>query len=370
MKLEKLLVKLNEIAPLELAEEWDNVGLLAGDTASDIKNIMLTIDLTREVLDVARAKKVDLIIAYHPPIFEPVKKVVAGQGPSPLLFEAIRSNIAIYSFHTALDVAPGGVNDALADMLGLKNTTPLAPGEYETGKYCKIVCFVPEDDIAPVSQAVFAAGAGSADPDSHYSQCSFKAAGTGSFYCGPDSSPTIGKADSFTETAEYKFETIVPTNLLKKVVNAMSKAHSYQEPAYDIIPLLKGNDSGLGRIGLLEKPIAIPTLIEHIKKSLKIKSVGIIGPAKGKVQKGAACAGSCGTLLRNVIKQNCDFYLTGELKHHHALELQAAGITTICVSHSNSERLILAKLAAQLRKFDNKLTVNLCSKDKDPFIWC
>ena len=121
MKLKEITKVLEQIAPLELAEEWDNVGLLAGDPAQSVKRVMLTIDMTDDVLDEAKAKKVNLIVAYHPPIWEALKKIVAGRGASPLIYDAIRNGIAIYSMHTALDSANGGVNDVLAEVVGIES---------------------------------------------------------------------------------------------------------------------------------------------------------------------------------------------------------------------------------------------------------
>ncbi len=369
MKLEKLLETLGRIAPLELAESWDNVGLLAGDPSQTIRNVMLTIDMTSEVFAEAKAKKVDLIIAYHPPLFESIKKVVAGVGPAPLIYDAVRSGIAIYSMHTALDMAAGGINDVLAEIIGIDSPQPLQQCEPEIDKMCKLIVFVPTGDLARVSEAIFSAGAGNIDPAGRYSKCSFRSNGTGTFQCGPASNPTIGSPGSFEQVDEIRLESIVPRQKLNEVINAMLKAHSYEEAAYDIIPILENSRHGLGRWGNLKKPATAPDLIERIKKRLHVKTVGVIGPGRGKVKKAAAAAGSCGTLLREVIHKGCDFYLTGELKHHHALELQAAGVTTVCVSHSNSERIILKRIAKTVKSQHNSLHVSVSRKDRDPFTW-
>ncbi|MCF7958520.1 MAG: Nif3-like dinuclear metal center hexameric protein, partial [Phycisphaerae bacterium] len=126
---------------------------------------------------------------------------------------------------------------------------------------------------------------------------------------------------------------------------------------------------GLGRFGPLAHPTTVPLMIETIKKALNLKTVGIIGPKRGKIKSAAVCAGSCGTILRDVIRNNCDFYLTGELKHHHALELQNAGVTTLCTSHTNSERIILPQIARKLRTAHKTLKITTSKKDRDPFTW-
>ena len=371
MKLKAIVKTLQTIAPVEFAEDWDNVGLLAGNPEQNIRTAMLTVDLTADVFAEAQANNTNLIIAYHPPIWEPVKKVVAGAGPSPLLYEAIRRGIAIYSLHTALDVAPGGINDLLAEIVGIADPQPLQScNNAASPPMCKLVVFVPNNDLSKVSEAVFAAGAGNIGPDARYSRCSFRTAGTGTFQCGPESRPTIGTRGSFEQVEEYRLETIVPQARLDSVINAMLEAHSYEEVAYDIIPLMSPPQQlGLGRFGRLAVPTNSTTLISKTKKALKVTTAGLIGPKRRNVERAAVAAGSCGTILRQVIAHNCDFYLTGELKHHHALELQQAGVTTLCVSHSNSERVILPRLAQQLRQAHKSLQVTVSKKDRDPFTW-
>src|SRR5581483_4503630 len=107
MLLQELVAALNEIAPTRNAESWDNVGLLVGDPAQPVSKVMLTIDYTQEVAEEARAAGCDAVVAYHPPIFDPIKRLTA---PS-VVFDAIRRGVAIYSPHTALDVVDGGTND-------------------------------------------------------------------------------------------------------------------------------------------------------------------------------------------------------------------------------------------------------------------
>jgi len=235
---------------------------------------------------------------------------------------------------------------------------------------CKLIVFVPEAAVEKVSEAVFAAGAGEIGSAGRYSKCGFRCRGTGTFQCGLGSRPAIGKPGSFEQVDEYRLETIVPTGILPTVLKAMMVAHPYEEPAFDCIPLLDGQTAtGLGRFGKLKKPTRIPELIEKIKKTLKVKTVGLIGPKQGTVKSAAVCAGSCGSILRQVIANKCEFYLTGELKHHQAMELQAAGVTCVCVSHTNSERIILPRIAKIVRKKCPGLNVHVSRKDHDPFTW-
>jgi dinuclear metal center YbgI/SA1388 family protein len=130
----QFLAHLEAVAPLELAESWDNVGLLVepfrhtGEaTRPELRRVLLTIDLTLPVLEEAVAWHADLVVAYHPPIFAGLKRLVANTPGERVLIEAIRAGIAVYSPHTALDAAPGGVNDWLLEAMGPGR--PLAPSD-------------------------------------------------------------------------------------------------------------------------------------------------------------------------------------------------------------------------------------------------
>ena len=175
----------------------------------------------------------------------------------------------------------------------------------------------------------------------------------------------------FEQTPELRLETIIDADCLEAVVAAMRKAHSYEEVAYDLYPLAEAaGHVGLGRLGDLKKAQSKTRLLQIIKQKLKIKTIGLIGSMRGSVTRAAVCAGSGGSLVDMVIAGGCDFYLTGELNHHNALKLNAAKITTVTTGHSNSERVILPKVASTLRKRCDALTVRVSRKDKDPFQWC
>ena len=157
MKIKDIASVVEHIAPLGLAQSWDNVGLLVGDEQRRLKTILLTIDVTKAVLEEAKKLKAELILSYHPVIWDGLKHVRA-EGPTSIVHELIRANIAVFSIHTALDVVPGGVNDGLAEMLGMINTKPLGDYvEYDPQEKCKLVVFVPTEALATVANAVFAA---------------------------------------------------------------------------------------------------------------------------------------------------------------------------------------------------------------------
>jgi dinuclear metal center YbgI/SA1388 family protein len=367
MKIKNIAEKIEEIIPLSLAQDWDNVGLLIGDSRQEVGNILLTIDITHDVVAEAKKLKTDLIISYHPVIWDGLKKVTA-EGPTGVVYDLIRSGISVFSIHTALDSAVGGVNDGLAEIVGIVNGEPI--GDYvanPAGDNYKLVVFVPVKSAAKVSNAVFAAGAGAIG---NYSHCSFGTEGIGTFLSRKGARPAVGRRGKLEKVSEIRLETIVPANKLDGVVAALKKAHPYETPAFDIFKLHDTEIKfGLGRIGELASPVRIAQIIKMIKKVTGAKTVGLVGDRNKLVRRAAVCAGSCGSIINSVIAAEADLYLTGELKHHQALAAQEAGLTCICLSHTVSERFILKKFSRQLQKQIKKIKIRISKKDTDPFKW-
>ncbi len=367
MRLSDIATATEKIVPLELAQDWDNVGLLIGDPKSNVKNILLTIDVTKEVLSEAIKQKADLIISYHPVIWDALKKITT-EGATGIVYELIRRGVAVLSIHTALDAAVGGVNDGLAEIVGIHDAEPIGDYvDYASPDNYKLIVFVPVESVGKVSEAVFAAGAGATGS---YNKCSFQAQGTGTFLPLEGARPAIGKKGKLAKVLEIRFETVVPAEKLEQVIAAMKKAHPYETPAFDVFKLHNSqNKFGLGRIGKLAQPLSVEQIIRRIKRRTGAKAVGVVGDGKRLVKTAAVCAGYCGKIINAVIGAKPDLYLTGELKHHQALAAQQADLVCICLSHTVSERFILKKFAKQLQGQIKQVTIKISKKDVDPFTW-
>ena len=367
MKIKDIAAAIEKIVHLKLAQDWDNVGLLIGNPQANVNNILLAIDITQNVVAEAKRLKTDLIISYHPVIWDGLKQITAD-GSAGAVYNLIKAGIAVFSIHTALDVAIGGVNDGLAEIVGIRDAEPI--GDYvdnPTGDNYKLVVFVPIESAAKISNAVFAAGAGAIG---NYRNCSFGAEGTGTFLPLKGAKPAIGKKGKLEKVPEIRFETIVPAGKLADCIAAMKKAHPYETPAFDVLKLYDTQSKfGLGRIGKVAPPVRIKQIIGKINKYTGAKAVGIVGDEKRLVKTAAVCAGSCGKIINSVIAAKADCYVTGELKHHQALAAQEAGLTCICLSHTVSERFILKKFAKQLQKQIKQVTIKISKKDADPFKW-
>jgi len=121
MRVSDLVAAMEAIAPSRYAEKWDNVGLLVGDPNRVLTRVLLCIDCTAPVFEEAIGRGAEAVLAYHPVIFEGLKRIVAGSLP----WRLVHSGMSVISPHTALDVADGGTNDVLADALGMTSRAPL-----------------------------------------------------------------------------------------------------------------------------------------------------------------------------------------------------------------------------------------------------
>ncbi len=366
MKVSQIAAALESIAPLQLAADWDNVGLLLGDGESEVRKVLFCIDLTAGVLDEARRTGAEMVVAYHPLIFKPLSRLTAAANP--VAYAAARAGLAVYSPHTAMDVVPGGTNDVLADVLGLNNRRVLEPVTLRN--QCKVVVFVPPADLSRVAEAAFAGGAGRIGD---YFDCAFFGHGIGAF-CGNDQSrPSVGANGRHEATEELRREIIAPRAKVSSVCEAIRAAHSYETPAIDVYALEEyPEDCGMGRVGRLDRPTSVDALVARIKKSLSVSRVQIAPAATGgkklKLVTTAACgAGSCGGLYRSAAAAGATLYLTGEMRHHDALAACAAGMTVVCVGHSNSERRVLQSLAQRTAECCKGLKAFLSKADRDPF---
>ena len=367
MRVSNVINVLESIAPLRLAAEWDNVGLLIGDVDAGVRKVMFCIDLTDDVLAEAKAAKVQMVMAYHPPIFKPISRLTTTSDA--VVYHAARSGVAVYSMHTAFDAAVGGANDVLAGLMGLKASRPLEPSG-RTGE-CKVVTFVPPADLANVAEAAFAAGAGRIG---NYLDCAFFTHGIGTFLGGEGANPTIGMAGQHEVTEEVRLEMVCSPSRVGEVTTAIRVAHRYEQPVIDVYRLADlPENCGMGRIGRLARPTSERAVIERIKKALGVPRIWLAsghpaGRTMRKVVTAACCAGSCGKLFRAAIAGGATFYLTGEMRHHDALAATAAGMTVACVGHSNSERIALTHLARRVGRALPKLATAVAKTDKDPFV--
>jgi dinuclear metal center YbgI/SA1388 family protein len=356
---------LDRFAPPALAADWDNVGLLFGDGAAEVRRVLTCLTVTQAVVSEAVAEKADLIVTHHPILFHGAKRLSTTTAEGRLLWPLARAGVAVYSPHTAFDNTTGGINESLARRLGLTNVVPLRRRDGE--RRCKVAVFVPDSDLQKVSDAMFAAGAGVIG---QYEQCSFRLAGTGTFFGTDSTNPSIGQKGRREDVSEWRLEVVCPEAILTPVLAAMRSAHSYEEPAFDVYPLqpLPG-PGGEGRVGDLAATIGLRELAARVKTNLKVAAVQVVGDPARPVRRVAVACGAGGEFLADAVRAKADVFLTGEMRFHDYLSADAQGIVLILPGHYATERPAVEELAGRLQTEFPDLTVWASRKETDPAIW-
>ena len=344
---------IEKLAPLAMAESWDNVGLLVGKADHPASQVLLSVDVTPPVVEEAVELGATLIVSHHPFPFQSFRQIRTDTVNGAMLSKLLKHEIAVYAAHTNLDRATGGVNDALAARLGLFDSTPL---QLYNEPLVKIVVFVPEEHEAKVWRAMSEAGAGHVG---NYSDCSFRTKGVGTFMPQAGSNPFVGQTHQLSSVAEVRLETIVPAAQSAKVVQAMLAAHPYEEVAYDIFALQNERPmGGLGRIGRLPAQLSLANFAVVVKAALGVDGVRVYGDIDTQVHSVAVCGGSGMDCAVQASSAGAAVLVTGDIRYHEAQEALAQGLCLIDAGHFATEYPVLAVLQNYLQHCAEKQNWN------------
>ena len=341
MDIGKVLRVLDKIAPLKLAAKWDNVGLLVEPSAPHIVNkILLTNDLTSKVMQEAIEWNSDMIISYHPPIFQPIKKITTNDWKQQLVIKALENRIAIYSPHTACDAVCNGVNDWLAKGLGQldKSESIEKESKHFLKKLVKLLLPCKNGNVSKCLKQLV-----------------------------EEFSNVIVKP--FTES--FEVEIVCEDGDLEKVFEISSHILDCDIKVIDTcVPSTAG--PGMGRICHLKTPKKLIDLVKDVKQHLSLDKVrlatAVNSDENSEVSSVALCAGAGASVLHGVA---ADVYLTGEMSHHQVLDAVCKDISVILCEHSNTERGFLYEYKKFLSvAVEDKLEVKVSKVDCDPLIIC
>lgn len=336
---------LEELAPLALAESWDNVGLQVGRLDREVSGLLLALDLSKAVLEEARQKEANFIVTHHPLIFKPLHNLRFDRPGGDVWEELLAGGFIVYSLHTNFDRAADGLNQYLAELLQL---TRLEPVEEGAGDYFKLVVFVPEDYVDQVFTALTQAGAGWIG---NYSHCTFRTPGVGTFLPRPGTNPFLGVTGEVASVSEVRLETIIPAWKREPVIKAMLAAHPYEEVAYDLYPVAqKGGRAGLGRVGVLAEPKSFPDLLADIKAMCGEETLRYGGAPRDYAQKIGVIGGSGGKYMGQAKRKGAEVLITSDLGYHDFLYAEQIGLTLVEVGHHTIEALGLNRIKAYLEQ--------------------
>ena len=250
MNLNEFCSLMEQIAPRSYAMEGDRIGLLIGTTRKEIRKVLVALDLTTAVADEAIAGGFDLVLTHHPIFFQPVAKIDPYGFETAAAYRLIQHGIAMFAAHTNLDAAPGGVNDSLAEVLGLSNVVPLPP-------------------------------------------------------------------------------------------------------------------ENLGRIGTLKSPMRFGDFILICEEKLHARA-HIVGNPNDMVQTIGMIGGAGGGDVAFAHQAGCDVFITGEMKHHQALEAEFLGLHCCVLGHYETENIVLKTLINRLQIANSDVKYHLTQSGKAP----
>ena len=333
---------LDDLYPPSWAEEWDSSGFQVGDRQAEAARTLVALDPTEAVIREAAERGCGLLVTHHPLLLRPRARLDVADPVARAVATAFAAGVAVTACHTNADVAAPGVSDALAEVLGVVVEGVLE--ETAAGDRVKLVTFVPPEATDKVLDALAGAGAGVIG---EYTRCSFRVRGAGTFVPTAAASPTVGERGALNEVEEDRLEVVLPAARLGPIARALVEAHPYEEVAYDVYPLATRAGLGLGRIGTLAEPTDAAGLAERCRERLGA-AARLAGDPGRRVERVAVCGGSAASLIPAALAAGVDAYVTGDVKHHDALDATVAGLAVIDAGHHATEWPFVPAVAERL----------------------
>jgi dinuclear metal center YbgI/SA1388 family protein len=363
MKIKDITNCIEEIAPLNYAEDFDNVGLLIGDYNTTITGVLVTLDTLENVVDEAIEKKCNLIVSFHPIIFSGLKKLNGKNYVEKVVLKAIKNDIAIYAMHTALDNSIIGVNAKICEVLGIKNTTILIP---QKNTIKKLTTYAPTENTEKVKQALFNAGAGTIG---NYTNCSFNINGIGTYNGNENSNPTIGEKGILHAENETCISVIFEKHKEKSILKALFEAHIYEEVAYEIVAIENLNQEiGIGMVGELDEEISEIDFLKFVQKTMSSKGIRHSKLIGKPIKKVAVLGGSGSFAIENAINAGADIYITSDIKYHEFYKAENKLIIAD-IGHYESEQFTKNLLVDILTKKFPNFAIILSEKNTNPIYY-
>lgn len=340
MNIAQVLSEMGRSAPWDKAADWDPVGLQIGDPMEEAGSVAVCHEVTESVVAQVEDLGVDLLVTYHPLLFRPTSRIVAGRSPGGRAYRILRAGTALAVAHTNFDVAAGGVAEALADSLELSDTTGFGP--IDAAESVKIVTFAPAESAELVADAMASAGGGIIG---NYTNCSFRNEGVGTFLAGGGAKPVTGTTGQLHRESEIRIEMTVAAAGRDAVLRALVAAHPYEEPAFDVYTLA-ANLGMVGRVGRLPEPVELQQLVELLSGALGEQGLRTNGHPGRLVGRVAVVPGSGSSYIRAAAAAGADVLVTGDVGHHRMVEAADFGLAVVDPGHLATERPGIQRLYA------------------------
>jgi len=375
MQVRDLVRAMERIAPRRYAEDWDRVGLQVGRPDAELQGpVLLTIDLTERVLGEALQIGASAVVAYHPLIWDPMASITGDTARGRIVLGAAEAGVSVYVPHTALDAVPGGISDWLCEVLSGSEEPGRIAGDCRSleawapdgAKEVKLVVFVPQDAAERVRNALATAGAGRIG---EYELCSFGSPGIGTFRGGESTDPAIGEAGQFETVEEVRMEMVCPRAALPLAIETLKHFHPYEEPAFDVYELASKPERrvGVGRRLVLDQAVELEELADRLKRRLgRARVRATAGVFEGReIRSIGVVPGAGESLAGRAVREECELFVTGEMRHHQILDALHHGLGVLLAGHTNTERGYLPRLGERIERELPGVSARLASGDED-----
>lgn len=362
-----ILACLDAVYPFSWALPEDRVGLQVGNPAAPVTRVLVALEASRAVVAEARDQGAQLLLTHHPLLYRPAADIREDQPVGRLLAALVRAEMAAAACHTNLDLAPHGLNEYLAQKLGLLDLEVLAPVRREA--WLKLVVFVPVGYEDRVRAALCDDGVGVIG---RYSHCTFAARGQGTYLPLEGARPFRGEVASLSRAEESRLEVVVPESSVEAALTRLKGAHPYEEVAFDLYPLVDaGPLLGFGRVGRWPQALSWEEVVNRVKEVFAVSGVRLWGRPPPAVSRVAVCGGSGGDLIDQAHQKKASVYVTGEVRHHQAVPGQNEEFALIEVGHFASEVVFMPVWAEHLAKILQagglEVEVNAAVSEEPPF---
>ncbi len=361
VKVREIMNLMEFIAPSWMACPGDVNGLQAGSPDDTVTKVLLALDATSRTIDYAIDNDYSLIVTHHPRFYHPLKNLCRDTFSGSLAYKICKHDIALFNAHTNFDIVPGGVNDVLADLIGLSEVVPVDPLIHD--ELLKLTVYVDEEHLDELKNALCEAGAGEIG---NYTDCAYKTLGIGCFKPQENASPFSGKIGELYEAEEWRLEVVLPSSLKAGIERVLGEVHPYEQPAYDFTGINAAQCYGLGRIGILSRALTVESIARKYKKSVQSRAVQILDCSEKPVARLAVWSGS-GVNIGKLVASGAECIVCGELGYHDAEVLAFYGISAVVLGHCPCEELALLRLKQNLESGIDGVSIELAPRFSPDF---
>ena len=363
MKIREITRYIEELAPLNYAEDFDNVGLLVGSYNTEVSGVLVTLDTLEETIDEAIAKQCNLIVSFHPIIFAGLKKINGSSYVERVVLKAIKNDISIYATHTALDNSKNGVSAKMCEVLGLTNTKILIP---KKGIIKKLTTVVPSVNAVSLRNSLFEAGGGAVG---NYEHSSFSTIGESTFKGTENSNPVVGLKEVLHVDNETKISVIFERKNEVKILKCLQAEHPYEEVPYEIVTLENVHqDIGMGMLGELTKPMEEKDFLRYLKKTMQTACIRHSELLHKKIKKVAVLGGAGSFAISDAKRAGADAYVSADFKYHEFFKAEKS-ILLADIGHYESEQFTKNLLVDYLTKKFSNFAIVLSQKSTNPIYY-